>query len=102
MLALSVGSPPVAVGPGWLAVPAVSAPTTAIAIRKPTQLPDRLEQSADYLPGFAAAPMPEVTPRGLLVASNRKRAALARLSPACEVVQLDLCYRRPINDGDVE
>ena len=26
----------------------------------PTHLPDRLEQSADYLPGFAAAPTPQV------------------------------------------
>ena len=42
----------------------------------PTHLPDRLEQSADDLPGFAAAPLPEVTP-GRLPAAYQGRSFVA-------------------------
>ena len=44
----------------WLGEPRAMALEATEAAAIPTHLPSRLEQSADYLPGFAAATVPEV------------------------------------------
>ena len=77
---------------------------TAAAI--PTHLPDRLEQSADYLPGFAAAPMEsrqESITDGLLASDldSHDRGFAGRTRRGDEALAMDDC-RVPRRTGSRE
>ena len=52
----------------------------------PTPVPYRLIQSAEDLPGFAAAPMPDVAPGRLLVAYQLTHGAICTESMTCSRV----------------